>query len=175
MQLIVTTVVPLSPEQLLVLLVTRGLLLCAADRTPESATGHRSAGKLDTHRPGPGGPVVVIFADPGEIAHPVDMGVASNHDVVPDLVVEEMLEGTVLVRPVAVPAVETEADTAILGAGRLNPREPKLVAYHTPFRTALRRLGHLPVEPVLLARAHERSAGVVVNSGDVVIVVACWS
>ncbi len=51
-------------------------------------------------------------------------------------------------------------------------RKDELVPDNAPFRAAVFALGELAVEPVLLASSHDTAAGVVVDTLNVVSVVA---
>lgn len=87
MKLIVSAVVAFSPSHLLVFLIRGCLSFGAADGTSEPLAGHCCSGELDTNGTLAGSAVVGLFADPGEVAYPVRVRVAGEHDVVADVVV----------------------------------------------------------------------------------------
>lgn len=119
--------------------------------------------------------------------YPVLVAVACEENVVVDFVVVQVLQSPVTVGNVAlhilwsatvehvkrtatatthIPVVGTHVAFCVVE----NAREDDLVANKSPGGTALLGLGQRAVEPVLLARSHERTAGIVADGVNVVIV-----
>lgn len=101
------------------------------------------------------------------------MCIPRNVDVIRNLILVHVLERSVLVRPIRRPGIGAERDGPVLLL-LLDVRKDQLVPDNAPFRASVFTFRELTVEPVLLARAHDAPAGVVVDHLNVVSVVAYY-
>lgn len=82
-----------------------------------AGTGDGGAGEFDADGAGAGGRIVGVVVEPDEVADPVGVRVARDHDVVADVVRVQRLEGPVAAGLVAVPRVVVERVDVAVGEG----------------------------------------------------------
>lgn len=133
-----------------------------------AGAGDGGAGEFDADRAGSRRHVVGVVVQPDEVAHPVGVRVAGDHDVVADVVGVQGLEGSVSIGLVPVPGVVVQRVGVAVRGRFVQAGEDGLAADDTPGGLALGRRHELGVEPIFLATAHHSSASVI---GDLVNVV----
>ena len=146
-------------------------IVCAGDGdvlAERGGAGDGGAGEFDADGAGACFRVVGLIVEPDEVADPVGVRVARQHDVVADVVRVQRLEGPVAVSLVAVPGVVVQRVLVAESDGEVEAREDGLAADDAPGGLALGGPDKLVVEPIFLSAAHHRPAGVI---GDVVDVV----
>ena len=91
--------------------------------TTGAGAGNGGPGKFDPDASFTRAGVILMFAEPDEIASPVRMRVPSNHDIVVDMVFVESLESSIPIGEIAVPSIIIEGVDVTIGFRLVETRE----------------------------------------------------
>lgn len=105
--------------------------------------------------------VIRMVVQPNQVADPVRVRVARDHDVVVDIVIVESLKRAVAVSLVPIPCVVIQRINISISNGLVNAREDGLGPDDTPCSCPLLRGDELAIEPILLPTTHHGTACVV--------------
>lgn len=108
------------------------------------------------------------MVEPDEVRNPRGVAVTGDDDVVANVVLGQVVEGTVTVGLVSIPCVVIERVSVAVANGFVDFGENSLRADDPPASTAGGGLAEGIVEPVLLTAAHEGTSSIVGDLVDVI-------